>query len=61
MNSFVKYQIKISDSFQFVKVNFVKIALGLLLLERVYFYIFAQHKLYQWLDYIIEQILAITR
>ena len=46
---------------QKIKRNIVGIGVGLLIAERIYYYAFQRPELYKWLDYIIEQILAITR
>lgn len=46
---------------KFLKENFVKIGIILLLLERIYYYAFANPKLFSFLNFIIEHVLELSR
>lgn len=44
-----------------LKQNWWKVVIALLAMERLYYYIAERPELYKWLDYIIEQVLALSR
>lgn len=46
---------------KFLKENFVKIGIVILLLERLYHYLFGNPKLYSYLEFIIEHVLELSR